>query len=153
MSQNELLKEALDYAQKTRFATLNYVREDNAPVSRAMGSFAFDGTKVVFSSQKSAAKVAAIKSKNRISFFFEHEGQELATWKSALAIGSAELVENEKEKNRLAGILADRNPRFKERIEKNELDQVAIFLLKTDELQYIDRSKGPSGNTTISIEK
>jgi pyridoxamine 5'-phosphate oxidase len=152
MSQNDLLQETLAYAQNTRFATLNYVRQDNAPVSRAMGSFAFDGSKVVFSSQKEAAKVSAIKSNKRISFFFEHENQELASWKSVLAIGNAELVEEKQEKDRVAAILALRNPRFKERIDKGELDKVAIFSLKTDELQYLDRAKGPAGNRIIKIE-
>ena len=67
MSQNDLLQETLAYAQNTRFATLNYVRQDNAPVSRAMGSFAFDGSKVVFSSQKEAAKVVVIATPHRFS--------------------------------------------------------------------------------------
>ena len=145
MSQNDLLQETLAYAQNTRFATLNYVRQDNAPVSRAMGSFAFDGSKVVFSSQKEAAKVAAITSNKRISFFFEHDNQELASWKSVLAIGNAEIVEEKQEKDRVAAILALRNPRFKERIDKDELDKVAIFSLKTDELQYLDRAKAARG--------
>jgi len=152
MSQNELLSEALDYAKNTRFATLNYVRQDNAPVSRAIGSFAFDGSKVVFSTQKDAAKVSAIKLNKRISFFFEHDNQELASWKSVLALGSAEIVEEKQEKDRIAAILALRNPRFKERIDKGELDKVALFSLKTEEVQYLDRSNGPAGNKAIKIE-
>jgi len=52
----------------------------------------------------------------------------------------------------VAAILALRNPRFKERIDKDELDKVAIFSLKTDELQYLDRAKGPAGNRIIKIE-
>jgi nitroimidazol reductase NimA-like FMN-containing flavoprotein (pyridoxamine 5'-phosphate oxidase superfamily) len=151
MSNNELLKEALNYAQKTRFATLNYIRQDKTPISRAMGSFAFDGSNIVFSSQNDAAKVSAIKSNKRISFFFEHENQELASWKSVLAIGNAELVEEKTEKDRVAAILAARNPRFKERIDKGELDKVALFSIKTDEIQYLDRGKGAAGNTVIKV--
>lgn len=151
MSGNNSLSEILDYLQNTRFATLNYIREDKAPVSRAMGSFAFDGTKIIFSSQKEAAKVSAIKANNRISFFFEHDNQQLPSWKNVLAIGDAELVTEGAEKKRVASILALRNPRFKERIDKGELDQVALFILKTKEFQYLNRANPIAGNEKIII--
>jgi nitroimidazol reductase NimA-like FMN-containing flavoprotein (pyridoxamine 5'-phosphate oxidase superfamily) len=150
MGTGNSLREVLDYIQTIRFATLNYVREDKAPISRSMGSFALDGTSIIFSSQKDAAKVAAIQANRRISFFFEGDNQDLSAWKNVIAIGDAGLLEEKGEKSRIAEILAQRNPRFRERIEKGELDKVALFVLKTEEFQFQNRAKSP-GNETIVV--
>jgi pyridoxamine 5'-phosphate oxidase len=40
------------------------------------------------------------------------------------------------------GILSDRNPRFKERIEKGELPNIQLYKLKTRDIEYVDYGKG-----------
>lgn len=143
-------KEALAYISSTRFGLLTYVRSDKSPVTRAMGSFALDGADIVFSTQTKAAKVAAITADKRISFFFEQDNQEPAKWINALVIGDVESPQNDSEKDHLIAILSQRNPKFKEKVEKDGLTGTSIFTLKTKEIQYLNRSNGLGTTTIIS---
>ena len=151
MSDTQLQSEALAYIANSRFGLLTYIRPDGAPITRAMGSFAPDRENIVFSTQSKSGKVSAISSNERVSFFFEQDGQELAQWKNVLVIGNAIPAESDAEKARQAAILAQRNPRFKEKIEKDGLNGTSIFTLKTEEIQYLDRSKGSGGTATIRV--
>jgi nitroimidazol reductase NimA-like FMN-containing flavoprotein (pyridoxamine 5'-phosphate oxidase superfamily) len=151
MSDTQLRNEALAYIANSRFGLLTYVRRDGAPITRAIGSFAPDGENIVFSTQSKSGKVSAISSNERVSFFFEQDGQELAQWKNVLVIGNAVPAESDAENARQAAILGLRNPRFKEKIEKDGLNGTSIFTLKTEEIQYLDRSKGAGGTATIRV--
>lgn len=151
MSCEQLKSEVLDYITKSEFAVLNYVREDKAPVSRAMGSFVPSGLDLYFSSRRDAAKVKEINANKKVSFFFEHDNQELSVWKNVLLIGDAELVESESELKTAVELLGARNPRFKERVAKGELQNTAIFKIKTQEIEYLDRTKGQGYVKKISL--
>jgi hypothetical protein len=153
MSDTELLKEALEYLAGSRFARLTYIRPDGSPVTRTVGSFAPDGPNIVFSTQTKTAKAAAIADHERISFFFEHDNQEPAKWINVLAIGDAVLPRNDSELSRSVDILSRRNPRFKERVDKEGLTGTSIFILRTKEIQYLNRAKGVGGATVISVNK
>ncbi|KAF0219095.1 MAG: putative stress protein [Geobacteraceae bacterium] len=134
--------EVLDYIGRSKFAVLTYVREDLAPVSRAMGSFAPDGLDLYFSTRKDAPKVQEIDRHRNVSFFFEHDNQALETWKNVLLIGEAEQLEQGDKLDRAVLLLGNRNPRFKERVANGELQNTAIFRIRTKEIEYLDRSKG-----------
>ena len=134
--------EITDYVNDTRFAVLAYVRSDQAPVQRSFGSFALSDLDVIFSTRKEAAKVRDIAANKKISFLFEHENQELASWKNALFIGEAHAISDSRELDWAVGILSDRNPRFKERIEKGELPNIQLYKLKTRDIEYVDYGKG-----------
>lgn len=151
MSCEQLKSEVLDYITKSEFAVLNYVREDKAPVSRAMGSFVPSGLDLYFSSRRDAAKVKEINANKKVSFFFEHDNQELSTWKNLLLIGDAELVDSESELKTAVELLGARNPRFKERVANGELQNTAIFKIKTQEIEYLDRTKGQGYVKKISV--
>jgi uncharacterized pyridoxamine 5'-phosphate oxidase family protein len=131
----ELQQAALEYIKQTRWATLTTVREDSAPVSRAMGSFAPDGLNIVFSTRKNAAKTRHIAKNSFVNFFFQHENQELTTFKNVALIGRAEY-------QRAVELLSARNPRFKVRAERGELSDTAIYLIRTTEIKYLDYANG-----------
>jgi general stress protein 26 len=145
--------EISDYVNATRFATLAYVREDGSPVQRSFGSFALAGYDVIFSTRKAAAKVRDIVTNNKVSFFFEHESQELANWRNALFVGEAHKIEEPRELDWAVGILSERNPRFKERIEKGELPNIQLFKLKTRDIEYIDYGKGAGHVEKFTLSK
>lgn len=134
--------EISDYVNATRFATLAYIREDGSPVQRSFGSFALAEYDVIFSTRKAAAKVRDSATNRQVSFLFEHESQELATWRNALFVGEAHKIEDARELDWAVGILSARNPRFKERIEKGELPNIQLFKLRTRDIEYIDYGKG-----------
>ena len=141
MSQ-ELKQRITEYISQTRWATLATVREDKAPVLRAMGSFAPDGVDVYFSTPKAAAKVKQIEQNQWVNFFFQHEGQELPTFKNVAVIGKASEVKESAELKKAIDLLSARNPRFKERAEKGELKDTSIFKIKSKEIKYLDFAKG-----------
>jgi pyridoxamine 5'-phosphate oxidase len=140
MSQ-ELKRTIQEYISQTRWATLATVRADGAPVLRAIGSFAADGLDIFFSTARTAAKVGQIDQNDRVNFFFQHEGQELPSFKNVAIIGRAREVK-EAERERGIGLLSARNPRFKARAEKGELGETAIFKVASEEIKYLDYSRG-----------
>jgi general stress protein 26 len=145
--------EITDYANSARFANLAYIRHDGSPVLRTVGSFALAGYDVIFSTKKEAAKVRDISENNKVSFYFEHDGQQLPLWKSALFIGEAHKVEEARELDWAIGILSDRNPRFKDRIAKGELPNIQLFKVHTRDIEYIDYSKGAGHVEKFTLSK
>jgi pyridoxamine 5'-phosphate oxidase len=134
--------EITDYVNTTRFATLAYVRDDGSPVQRSFGSFALAEYDVIFSTRKEAAKVRDISANSKVSFLFEQDSQDLPKWRNALFIGEAYKIEDAHELDWAVGILSERNPRFKERVEKGDLPNIQLFKLKTRDIEYIDYGKG-----------
>jgi nitroimidazol reductase NimA-like FMN-containing flavoprotein (pyridoxamine 5'-phosphate oxidase superfamily) len=153
MSQEQWEKEVVDYVDKTKFAVLAYVRNDQTPVLRSMGSFVPSGLDIYFSTRKDAAKVQEITGHKRVSFFFEHDNQELGQWKNLLFIGEAEKVDNGSELNRAVELLGNRNPRFKERVAKGDLPSTQIFRLKTKEIECLDYGKGIGHVQKITLQE
>jgi nitroimidazol reductase NimA-like FMN-containing flavoprotein (pyridoxamine 5'-phosphate oxidase superfamily) len=144
MSEIEKLAEIRQYIRDSRYAVLNYVREDLSPISRTIGSFALDGDDLFFSTGKDAAKVREIGGHPRLSVHFEREGQQLESWKSVLLIGDAEQESPGTNGHaRAVQLLSAKSPRFRERIEKGDLAGIAIHRIHIRELQFLDFSKSP----------
>jgi len=143
MSDATTQAEVLQYILESKHAVLTYVRQDLAPVTRAMGSFAPVGDDLYFSTGKDTAKVKEIERNTRVSFYFQHENQQLEAWKSVLLIGVAEEVESGSKGYDVAiRSLSAKSPRFRERVAKGDLGNAAIYKVAVHELQYLDRSKG-----------
>lgn len=143
MSQTNNKSEIQKYILDSKYALLNYVRSDLTPVSRAIGSFAPDGDDLFFSTRQETSKVKEIEKNRRVSFYFEHDNQAPESWKSLLLIGDAEPVSvSSQDYEKAVERLGAKSPRFKERVEKGELDITVIYRIKTSEFQYLDRSKG-----------
>ncbi|MBJ6724345.1 pyridoxamine 5'-phosphate oxidase family protein [Geomesophilobacter sediminis] len=153
MGREQWNNEVTTYVDKTRFAVLAYVREDGTPQLRSMGSFVPDGLKLYFSTRKDAAKVGEIGKQERITFFFEHEGQELNQWQNVHLAGPAARVEEGEEYRRAVQLLSERNPRFKERVEKGELPNIQLFRLDTEEVEFLDYGKGFGHVEKVTLRK
>ena len=135
--------EILNYIVESKYGVLTYVRSDQAPVSRAIGSFAPDGVNLYFSTGKKSAKVREIENNKRVSFYFERDNQTPESWKSVLLIGDAEQVSGRSADYANAlDRLGAKSPRFRERIAKGELDSAVIYKVITREIEYLDRCKG-----------
>lgn len=130
------------YVQGIPFGVLAYVRADQTPIQRSLGSFAVDGADVFFSTRTEAAKVHDLEARPRASFFLEADGQQLAEWKNILFLGRTEPVVEAQELAHGVAVLSARNPRFKERVAKNGLDGTRIFRLHTDAVELLDYAKG-----------
>lgn len=143
-------REILDYVTTSKFGLLTYVRSDLAPISRAMGSFAPDGIDLFFSTGRDTAKVPEIARNERVSFYFEHDGQLPENWKSVLLIGDAELLEGGDDYDVAVSLLIAKSPRFRERVEKGDLAGAAVYRINTREVQFLDRSRG-YGPPVVSV--
>ena len=135
--------EILQYILESKYAALSYVRQDLAPVTRAMGSFAPHGNDLFFSTGKDTAKVREIGQHSRVSFYFEHDNQAAEAWKSVLLIGDArEVPAGGEDYHAALQSLSAKNPRFRERVAKGDLENAVIYKVTVTELEYLDRSKG-----------
>ncbi len=141
-----------DYIATTKWATLTTVREDGAPVSRVMGSFAADGLDLFFSSNKNAAKVRQIEKNHWVNFYFQHEGQDAAVFKNVALIGEARLVKDAADLKKAIALLSAKSPRFKEWAEKGELQDTAIFKITAKEVKYLDRTRGVGADSLVEIK-
>jgi nitroimidazol reductase NimA-like FMN-containing flavoprotein (pyridoxamine 5'-phosphate oxidase superfamily) len=118
-----------------------------------MGSFVPDGADLYFSTGLNTAKVVEVEKNQRVSFYFEHDNQVPESWKSVLLVGDAELLHSGSSAYETAvGLLAVKSPRFRERVEKGELNSAAVYRINTRELQYLDRSKGNGPPQTVIVE-
>ncbi len=143
MSDHATIEEGRRYLCDAAFVVLNYVREDQTPIARSLGSFSLDGDDLFFSTAKDAAKVREIARHPRVSVFVEHDGQSLDGWKNLLLAGDAELiVPGAPEHARAVGLLSAKSPRFKDRVERGELGAVAVFRVRIREYQYLDFGRG-----------
>ncbi|AKG34159.1 hypothetical protein VK70_05860 [Paenibacillus durus ATCC 35681] len=142
----EMSKEVKDrivkYLNDTRFVVLATVNSDQSPVLRSLGSFAADGYTIYFSTQKNSKKVEQIQENPKIVLFFQHENQELSSFVNVSVHGTAEPITEPAEIGRAIQQLSSRNPRFKERAEKGELQDTVIYKVDARELKVLDFSKG-----------
>ena len=152
MSQTNNKSEIQKYILDSKYALLNYVRSDLTPVSRAIGSFAPDGDDLFFSTRQETSKVKEIEKNRRVSFYFEHDNQAPESWKSLLLIGDAEPVSvSSQNYEKAVERLGAKSPRFKERVDKGELDTTVLYRIRTSELQYLDRSISNSASRIILV--
>ncbi|MDR1191094.1 MAG: pyridoxamine 5'-phosphate oxidase family protein [Verrucomicrobiales bacterium] len=139
----EIKTNIINYIAATRWVSLATVRDDGAPVVRAIGGFANDGLTVYFSTPKTAAKVEQIQRHPLVTLFFQHEGQELPAFKNAALIGSAAILSPGADYDRAVRLLSERNPRFKERAAKGDLaDDTALVKVTPKEVKFLDFAKG-----------
>ncbi|MDT3427061.1 general stress protein 26 [Paenibacillus forsythiae] len=143
----------VEYLNDTRFVVLATVDNEQSPVLRSLGSFVADGYTIYFSTQKNSNKVEQIQGNPKIVLFFQHENQELSSFVNVSVHGTAQAISEPAETDRAIQQLSSRNPRFKERAEKGELQDTVIYKVDARELKVLDFSKGigPSAVEVIAV--
>ena len=137
-------QEIVDYIDQTLWAELATVRGDGTPVIRTIGAFGLDngGSKVYFATFPGADKTHHISSNNRVSLFFQHEGQELQAFRNAEILGTASKLTGEAEIKHAVALISNRSPFVKELIEKNGIEIFAYYQVTASEVKFLDYSKG-----------
>src|SRR5512138_1815872 len=84
--------EIVEYIGSAPWAVLATVREDGAPVVRTMANFAPspDGREIWFSTGPGSEKTGQIRKNGTVSFLFQHEGQEIPSFRNVAVIGDAD---------------------------------------------------------------
>jgi nitroimidazol reductase NimA-like FMN-containing flavoprotein (pyridoxamine 5'-phosphate oxidase superfamily) len=138
---SEIKNNVKDYINNTKYVVLGTVK-NNIPVTRTLGSFANDGFIVYFSTNKNTEKVKHIGKNPHVSLLFQHEGQELGSFKNVSITGRATQLLEKNEQDKAITVLGDRNPRFKERTAKGDIKDTALFRVEPVEVKFLDFSKG-----------
>ncbi|ABK98205.1 pyridoxamine 5'-phosphate oxidase family protein [Pelobacter propionicus] len=143
-SNGNIRQEIINYMEQTQWAELATVREDGTPVIRTMGAFAIDGggARICFATMPGAAKTRHISSNNRVSFFFQHEGQDFPTFRNVEALGDASRITKEEDLRRTAERISARSPFVKDLIEKNGLGVFEFYEIRVSEIKFLNFSKG-----------
>lgn len=143
-SNGKIRQEVIDYIDATPWAELATVRGDGTPVVRTIGAFALDkgGTSIYFATFPGADKTKHISKNSRVSFFFQHEGQDLLGFRNVEILGDAGKVSGDDEATRVAAHISDRSPFVKEHIEKNGIAAFEFYEVKASEVKYLDYGKG-----------
>jgi len=132
----------VEYLNQTKWIILATVDDNQTPVLRTLGSFAVDGFNVYFSTGNNTAKVNQIELNPKVSVFFQHENQELPSYINVSVTGKANKVTTEEELNKVITLLSNRNPKFKERVEKGEIGNSVFYRVAPKEVKLLDFSKG-----------
>jgi len=127
MSDKSLESEVIDYIAKAKLAILATVKAGNVPALRTIGSFAPEGLTVYFSTGKETEKVKQIEANPNVAIYFQHEGQERAGFRYVSLTGIAQRLTDEGAVKQAVAVLSERNPNFKQRIEKGEIEKIALF--------------------------
>lgn len=137
-------KEAEQYIAGTKTVILGTVTGEGVPVLRTLASFANDGLTVYLSTSKTSAKVEQLKGNANATLLFQQEGQELSGFRNVTLTGTIAKVCSKcgEEYTRAVELLGGRNPRFKERADKGELEGTVILKLTPSRLKVLDFSKG-----------
>jgi pyridoxamine 5'-phosphate oxidase len=139
------------YLEETRYVVLATVNEKQAPALRTLGSFAPDELHVYFSTGKTTAKVEQIRLNHQVAVLFQHENQKINSFINITISGEAQELNNEAERNKAIALLSVRNPRFRERADKRELDGTAFFRVDPKEIKVVDFSKGSGAKAVETI--
>jgi nitroimidazol reductase NimA-like FMN-containing flavoprotein (pyridoxamine 5'-phosphate oxidase superfamily) len=151
MSQDILTPEIEKFVSKAGLGILAYTRADHTPVQRTFGAFAVIDNDIVFTTQKSSAKVPEIVQRPRVSFFIEKTDQQFGEWKSALFLGDAVELQDASEIAQAIERISARSPFIRERVAKGELKGFALFRLRTQAIEWLDYGKGLGHVDKISL--
>jgi nitroimidazol reductase NimA-like FMN-containing flavoprotein (pyridoxamine 5'-phosphate oxidase superfamily) len=145
----ELTTEFVDsLTASVRFVSLATISDDG-PVVRSIGSWAIRGSTLYFSTSRSSNKVNQLAHDPRVSVQLLAEGQELPKLRNLVLSGTANLLEGEARAAAIAAIGA-RSPRFKERADKGQLGDSALYAVKSTQAKLVDFSKG-TGPAALTV--
>jgi nitroimidazol reductase NimA-like FMN-containing flavoprotein (pyridoxamine 5'-phosphate oxidase superfamily) len=123
-----------------RFVSLATLSE-NGPVVRSIGSWAIRGATLYFSTSRGSSKVAQLARDPRVSIQLLAEGQELPKLRNLVVNGAAKPLEGD-ERTVAIEALGSRNPRFRERADKGQLGDTAIYAVTATQAKVLDFSRG-----------
>lgn len=140
------------YLQETRYVVLATVNKKQAPALRTLGSFAPDELQVYFSTGKTTAKVEQIRANQQVAILFQHENQEIKSFINITISGKAHELDEDTERRQAIARLSARNPKFKDRAARGDLEGTTFFRIDPEEIKVVDLGKGP-GAKAVEIIK
>jgi general stress protein 26 len=153
MADKQLEKEIADYIAGAKWAVFATVKDGKVPALRTIGGFANDGLNIYFSTGKETDKAKQIEKNSNVAVFFQHEGQERAKFKYVSVNGEATLLSDKPGLDSAVTVLGNKNQNFKQRVEKGELDKIAVYKISPKNIRSVDfsRGSGPASVLAFSV--
>jgi general stress protein 26 len=151
MGDTQLQKDVVDYISKAKLAILATVKDGAVPALRTIGSFANDGLDVYFSTGRETAKVKQIEKNWNVAVYFQHDGQERPKFRYISVTGTAKHLTDDAAIKQAVDTISNRNPSFKQRIEKGELSKLSLFKVEAKSVKDLDFGRAPNAIVTFDI--
>jgi nitroimidazol reductase NimA-like FMN-containing flavoprotein (pyridoxamine 5'-phosphate oxidase superfamily) len=138
------------YLNDTKLLVLATVNGSNAAALRVLGAFGVDGYTFYFSTKASSSKVNHITHNPKVTGLFQHENQEGSKFINVSIQGNSIQLSSKTDIDKAVDVIAARSPKFKERVEKNGLENNLVYRVDPKEVKILDRRIG-NGPESISV--
>lgn len=135
------VSEAVSYIEKSTYALLITVGEDNKPSVREVGPFVNKGLDIYFMTRIASQKVKHIDINPFITFYFPNINQNAKEFRSIAITGKALRVPEGNEFNGVLEELEMKSPGYKKYITNEGFKIWTIYKMSTKSLQSTDYSK------------
>jgi nitroimidazol reductase NimA-like FMN-containing flavoprotein (pyridoxamine 5'-phosphate oxidase superfamily) len=139
MSQSS--QEAVSYIEKSPYALLVTVGEENKPCVREIGPFVNDGLDIYFVTRLDSQKVKHINANPCVTLYFPNTNQEANKFRSIAITGTAGRVPEGDEFNGVMDKIEQKSPGYRKYISKEGFTVWTVFKITAKSLQSTDYSK------------
>ena len=136
-----LAAEAVSYIEKSSYALLITVGEENKPAVREIGPFVNNGLDIYFVTRIASQKVKHIGVNPFITFYFPNTNQSVKEFRSVAVTGKAVRVPEGDEFNGVLEKLERKSPGYKKYIGNEGFTIWTIYKMTAKSLQSTDYSK------------
>jgi nitroimidazol reductase NimA-like FMN-containing flavoprotein (pyridoxamine 5'-phosphate oxidase superfamily) len=134
-------KEAVSYIEKSPYALLVTIGEENRPFVREIGPFVNDGLDIYFVTRMDSQKVKHIGVNPVVTLYFPNTNQAVKEFRSVAVTGKAARVPEGNEFNGILEKLEQKSPGYKKYITNEGFNIWTIYKMTATSLQSTDYSK------------
>ena len=138
---SELATEALGYIEKSLYALLVTVGEENRPCVREIGPFINDGFDIYFMTRLDSRKIKHIGANPFVTLYFPNMNRAAKEFRSVAITGKAARVPEGREFDGVLEKLERKSPGFKKHIINEGFTIWTIYKMTATSLQSTDYSK------------
>lgn len=146
---NVIVKEAVGHIEKSSYALLMTVGEENRPCAREIGPFVNDGLNVYFVTRIDSQKVKHIGVYPFVTLYFPNTNPTVKEFRSVAVTGRARRVPAGDEFNGVLEKLERKSPGYKKYISSEGFNVWTIYKMIATSLQSTDYSKS---TRTVKVE-
>lgn len=137
-------------SKNTRFLILATVNDENSPAVRTLGSWGLAGSTLYFGTSPLTEKVTHIRSNGVVNALIQPEGQGLESFVNISISGTAIEALDARARQDAISAISNHSSRFKERVEKNLINDLTFFKIDPDEIKVLDFGAG-KGSRAVTV--
>ena len=138
---SDVAAEAAGYIEKSPFALLITVGEDNTPFARYIGPFVNDGLDIYFITRAASRKAKHIDGNPFVIIDFQIPSQTMEEFKGVAIAGKAARVPEGNERTEILKKLGRKSPGFRNYVSSDGFKAWAMYKIAAHSLQWTDLAK------------